>query len=157
MIKSIRHLSGTSLDWANASPFIVPRGELAVEYCDTGKTVIRVGDGVTPYEELAPINSPRTVFPDECDITLREDCIYSFYICTYLHIGMPRIYGDSFSAEVSFVSGKDPTEISFSEPIFISGDDTADNLFLPKAKKRYTVWIWYTDVWNAVVRGVPYD
>ena len=154
MIKSIRHLCGTSADWLGFSSYVIPRGELAVEYTRAGATVVRIGDGTTAYENLTPINRPKVIHPSENEITLADGCIFLFYTMTYLAINMPSSYDAAFSSEVFFISGKDATEISFSNSANISGDDTADNLFLPKPNKRYTLWIWYTDSWNIVVRGV---
>ena len=153
MIKSIRHLCGTTADWSNAYSYVIPRGELAVEYLVSGETVVRIGDGVTAYSSLTPINRPRVVSCTGNEVTLAANSIFLFSSLTHLHIKMPSVYDQTFSTELFFISGNDATEISFSLLPNVSGDDCADNLFLPKPNKRYTLWIWYSDSWNAVVRS----
>lgn len=47
-IRRAEYLIGTAADWAASNP-IVPKGQLAVE---TPANAIKIGDGVTRYDQL---------------------------------------------------------------------------------------------------------
>ncbi len=156
MIKSIRNLIGTTAEWAAAADFVVPNGELALERRTDGTVTVKIGDGATEYGKLRFANKPTVISDGQKTITVTDGAIYRIGTADYLSITFPTTAESDYYCEVSFTSGVDATELAITGPaVRMSGDDVADEVFLPKAKMHYTMWFWYDGDWHGIVRGIP--
>ena len=153
MIKSIRHLRGSSADWIS-NDIIVPDGELAIERQPHGLLKIKVGDGITRYSMLSSITGDT----EKCEngiIRLKPSRRYRFGTASNITVSLPSAPDDDFYCEISFDSPSDQTEFTVEGgKIRMTGDGVADYEFIPDPMTHYTVFIWYDGEYQGVVRGV---
>ena len=96
-----------------------------------------------------------TVKTDSGSITLEHARIYRLGECHSLTVSVPKSIADEYFSELSFDSGDSATEFSSAAMIRFSGDDVADEVFIPKENMHYTIFLWYDGEIQGVVRGIP--
>lgn len=158
MLKSIRHLNATSAEWKSHSDMIIPRGELAAEFTDTGAILLKMGNGTETYSALPYLNAVTVRSFGGGELSPKNQCTYrAGGAISNLFLKLPGAPEDNFYAEISFISGEDATAFEVSDTVYFSGDDIAGGEFLPVPSKHYTVLIWRDNGWHCVVRGVPIE
>ena len=155
MLKSIKHLTGSAIDWLTYD-IVIPKGEIAIEIGTFGRVRMKIGNGTSAYSALPYVDGNYKRFSNE--LTLRHG--FSFRSegqIQSLAVTLPLLPDPDFFCDFSFLSGADPTEFYFtSGNIYFTGDSTADGEFLPDANMRYTVFVWFDGRFEGVVRGIPY-
>lgn len=91
----------------------------------------------------------------ETAIDLEANTIYRAEELSSVEIHLPSVLTQDFICEIAFSSGAVATQFITIDDIKWTGDDIADDAFVPIANKRYNVIIWWDGVFvNGVVRGV---
>ena len=155
MIKSIRHLRGTRDEW-QACDAVIPDGEIAILKSAEGISKIKVGNGLDTFSNLPAITGETvSVNNRESNITLLHGRSYRLGEIAELNIKIPNSPDEDYYAEISFDSGNDATELSFSTKVRLTGDNVADEELMPRPKTHYTIFIWYDGELQGIVRGLP--
>ena len=153
MIKSIRHLLGTSSDWA-ANDIIIPDGEIAIERVLGGGSKLKIGDGEHPFSRLASVTGDTVICEDE-EIDLVSGMRYRFDTVSGITIRPPDEPEDDFYCEISFDTPNFDIDFSIVGPhIRMTGDGAIDEIFIPEPYMHYTVFIWYDGTYQGVARGL---
>ena len=151
----IQHLRADSDGWAQND--IVPRdGELALLRTHDGGTLIKIGDGKTPFSALSSLTG-EVRSGTESALTLRHGDDTRFGALTALSLSFPEAVREDYYSTVCFDSPADaPTALSYpaSPSICFSGDDVLDGVFVPDTGKHYTLLFWYDGRMQGLARGV---
>lgn len=151
----IQHLRADREGWAQND--IVPRdGELALLRTQDGGTLIKIGDGETPFSALSSLTG-EVRSATEGALTLRHGEDIRLGAPTALTLSFPQAVREDYYGTVSFDSPADtPTALSYpaSPKIYFSGDDVLDGVFVPDAGKHYTLLFWYDGRMQGLARGV---
>lgn len=153
MIKSIRHLRGTSSEWEAYNP-VIPDGEIAILKTKAGRSKIKVGNGSDNFSSLPSLTGD-SITTDEREITLLHGRTYRLGECSHLSVSFPSVIDEDYYSEFSFDSGIDATEFVINSKVRLTGDGVADEDFMPAEKTHYTVFIWYDGELQGIVRGLP--
>lgn len=140
----VRPVSGLSGGYINTALGYTP-------YNSSNPDGYITSSALTDYELKATI---QTLSATD-SITLSDNTIYNGGEQTALTIALPVTADVSFLCEIDFTSGATPATLSYPNSVKWTGDDVASNVFIPVARKRYTVIVAYDGVnYRATVKGV---
>ena len=158
-MKIIQHLRATEAEWAS-NDIVIPDGEIAILKLQGGRSMMKIGNGALKYSELpfafgeSARHSDNTVQVIELKHGTSHRCAELFS----LTLVVPSSPDSDFGAEISFDSGKTPTDFTLvGREIRFTGDGTADGVFMPEENFHYNIFIWYDGTMQGVVRGIPND
>ena len=153
MIKSIRHLRGTTNEW-QANDTVIPDGEIAILKSSLGIPKIKIGNGFDKFSSLPSVTG-ESVRTDKRELTLMHGRSYRLGECASLALSVPQKVDDDYYSEVTFDSGIDATEFLMNAKVRLTGDGVADEELMPRPKTHYTIFIWYDGELQGIVRGLP--
>ena len=158
MSKIIQHLRADREGWALND--IVPMdGELALLRTEDGGTLIKIGDGMTPFSRLSSLTGEVKIGTGDTHLLSHGDDLRLGTAQTVL-LSLPSVIREDYYASVSFDSPQDaPTALSYPEnpKIYFSGDDVLEGVFVPDAGKHYTVFIFYDGKMQGLTRGIALE
>lgn len=155
MASTIQHLRATRAVWAEHD--IIPLdGELALLRTDDGGTLIKIGDGTHRFSELSSLTGEVTA-GSSTEHLLRHGEDTHFASVASLSLSFPSVIREDYYSMLSFDSpAESPTALSYptEPPIYFSGDDVLEGVFVPDVGKHYTLLFWYDGRMQGLVRGV---
>ena len=158
-MKIIQHLRATAAEWA-ANDIVIPDGEIALLKMPNGRMRMKIGNGALKFSDLPFAFGESEKISDALtsNIALKHGASYRCGELFSLTVTLPSTPDEDFSSEISFNSGKTPTDFTvFGGEIRFTGDGTADGIFMPEENFHYNVFIWYDGAMQGVVRGIPND
>lgn len=157
----VQHIYGTTEEWAE-NDIVLCKGELGIEKTNDGETRIKVGDGITPWSQLAYLfASPKAVIdvPTENEsLRLTNNTEYNLGTKEAVSIDLPEVIGDEFEVIVNFHSGSFATSFDTPNEIIFTLDDCVDGRLYPIPNRIYEINIKKVgQVLLAKVNGTDYE